>query len=126
MDIAVMNLQRAVAVSPAMVRAAVAQAARRLKLSFKELSVVFVGEARMRRINREYLKHDYVTDVITFGHGEIVICPKVALRHARRYGQSLSRELRRYVVHGLLHLAGFDDHTAADARRMRQWEEKLL
>ena len=78
MDIDVLNLQRSIPVPIVAIKNTAAKAARKLKISLKELSIVFVGEARMRRINREYLRHDYVTDVITFVHGEIIICLKVA------------------------------------------------
>ena len=126
MDIDVLNLQRSIPVPIVAIKNTAAKAARKLKISLKELSIVFVGEARMRRINREYLRHDYVTDVITFVHGEIIICPKVAQQNALSHGAALEQELRLYVIHGLLHLAGFDDHAPQDIKRMRQWEEKLL
>ena len=80
----------------------------------------------MRRINREYLGHDYATDVITFDYGEIIICPALAKRNARRFGNSVEKELVLYVVHGILHLAGYDDHAPGDAKKMRKKEVDLL
>jgi probable rRNA maturation factor len=84
----------------------------------------------MRTINREYLKHDYVTDVLTFdlseGQGEIIICPQVALSNARFYQNSTAKELVLYVIHGILHLAGYDDHAPADIAQMRKMENSLL
>ena len=106
-----------------------------------EFSVIFVGGGTMRRLNRRYLGHDYVTDVLSFDlhHrsgrrdttpvgvlGEVIIAPSVARRQARRFGESYQRELARYVVHGLLHWAGYDDHTAAQRRRMEARQEALL
>lgn len=80
----------------------------------------------MRRINKEYLGHDYVTDVITFDHGEIIICPAEAVRNAKAFKTTVRRELELYVVHGLLHLAGYDDHSEKDIARMRSMEQELL
>lgn len=126
MDIDVINLQRSIPIPIGVIKNTTQKAARKLKLSFNTLSIVFVGKMRMRRINCDYLKHDYVTDVITFAHGEIIICPSVAKKNARIFQHSLTHELRLYVVHGLLHLAGFNDHAPQDIKRMREWEEKLL
>lgn len=123
--ISITNLQRKVPIPVSKITSAAAKAAQRLKLK-SELSIVFVGPQRMRSLNRKYLGHDYVTDVITFEHGEVVICPSVAQRNARRYSNSTIKELVLYAVHGLLHLAGFDDRSEEDRLRMRKEEEKFL
>ena len=91
-----------------------------------ELSIVFVGVARMRSINKKFLKHDCVTDVITFNHGEIVICPSVAFYNAHRHGISYAKEILLYVIHGILHLAGFNYKGPCEIKIMRQMEQKLL
>ena len=83
----------------------------------------------MRSLNKKFLGHDYVTDVITFNlnnAAEIVICPMVAYQNARTYGQNITAELLLYVIHGLLHLAGYDDHSPKDINSMRRMEQKLL
>ena len=120
------NLQRQVPIPSSKIQSAAQKALKYLKLKNLALSIVFVGEQRMRRINKEYLGHDYVTDVLTFEHGEILICPAVAKRNARRFGSSVEKELLLYVVHGILHLAGYDDHTPADIQKMRKKEKELL
>jgi probable rRNA maturation factor len=66
------------------------------------------------------------TDVITFQHGEIFVSVEMARRNARRFGNSFERELRLYIVHGLLHLHGFDDRTAAGAREMEILQQEIL
>ena len=66
------------------------------------------------------------TDVITFQHGEIFISAEMARRNARRFGNSLVRELRLYIVHGLLHLQGFDDREPRKARKMEALQRKIL
>jgi len=84
----------------------------------------------MRAVNKKYLGHDYVTDVITFdlggGSGEIIICPQVAGVNAREYKNSTEHEIILYVIHGILHLAGYDDHSPQDIHQMRLMENKLL
>ena len=66
------------------------------------------------------------TDVITFQHGEIVISTETAKRQARKFRTTIANELRLYLVHGLLHLRGFDDETAAGAAEMKRVQEKLV
>jgi probable rRNA maturation factor len=84
----------------------------------------------MRAINKKYLNHDDVTDVLTFDFGdtcgEIIICPHVARLQARAHQTSTENEIVLYVIHGILHLAGFDDHGPRDILQMRRMEEKLL
>jgi len=94
------------------------------------LSIVFVGTKRMRAINKKYLGHDYVTDVLTFdlgeNTGEIIICPRIACANAKARQTSMENEIILYVVHGILHLAGFDDHKPKDIIQMRRMENELL
>jgi len=84
----------------------------------------------MRAFNKKYLKHDYVTDVLTFdlgeGVGEIIICPQIACANAKAHQTSTEREIILYVIHGILHLAGYDDHSPKDILQMRFMENKLL
>ncbi len=95
----------------------------------------------MTRLNRQFLQHPGVTDVITFDYrdepvpadddeppviGEIFVCPEVAAAACRRQQTTFAYELVLYVVHGLLHLAGHDDHSAADRRRMRAAERRVM
>jgi rRNA maturation RNase YbeY len=84
----------------------------------------------MRVINKKYLGHDDKTDVLTFdlgdGLGEIIICPQVAAANAAFYKTSTRKEILLYVIHGILHLKGFDDHAPQDIIQMRKMENKLL
>ena len=136
MNIAVTNLQRKIPVPVFKIRSAARKALYKLSPSLTlpargreyllELSIVFVGLKRMRRINKKYLGHDYATDVLTFDHGEIIVCPRTAAHNAKRHGNTVDQELILYVMHGLLHLAGYDDKTAEDKRRMREKERELM
>ena len=80
----------------------------------------------MSRLHRQFLGETGPTDVLTFQHGEMFISVEMAKRQARVFGNSLVRELQLYIVHGLLHLHGFDDRTPAEAHRMRRMQEKIL
>lgn len=105
-----------------------------------ELGIVFLGRNEMRRTNREFLGHDWVTDVITFDLaagdgaagggaatiGEILVCPDQARDNAAVYGTHPAIELMLYIVHGLLHLGGLDDQTEAEGKRMRKAEARVM
>ncbi|MFH0754287.1 MAG: rRNA maturation RNase YbeY [Candidatus Omnitrophota bacterium] len=106
-----------------------------LKVRRADISIVFVKDADMRRLNKASLGHDYVTDIITFDlsdgkegllEGELVICPAQARRNARACAETFEREVLRYIAHGLLHLKGYDDATDAERARMRKKENSLL
>ena len=104
--------------------------------STAEISVAVVDAETMRRLNREFLQHDYVTDVLSFLFsrdarrkslgGEIVVCADLAAKIAARQTWKWQDELLLYVIHGALHLVGYNDKTAAQQRRMRAAERKIL
>ena len=91
-----------------------------------EVNVILVSDKSIAKIHKEFMNEPGPTDVITFQHGEIVISAQTAKRQARRFGSTLGHELRLYIVHGLLHLHGFDDKTAVGAAEMRRVQEKLV
>ena len=92
----------------------------------REVSVWLISDRRMVLLHRKFLGQSRATDVLTFQHGEIFISVDTARRHARTFGNSLLRELKLYIVHGLLHLHGFDDQTPAEAHKMKTAQEKIL
>ncbi|MFM2170884.1 MAG: rRNA maturation RNase YbeY [Verrucomicrobiota bacterium] len=94
--------------------------------SIEVLEIAFVSAAESDRAHREFMDVAGETDVITFLHGELVICPAVAERQAREHGEPLMRELLRYVIHGMLHLAGHTDDRKAARIVMEQAQEKLV
>ena len=108
-------------------RAAAAALARRVLAAegvrHAALSVTFVGRRRIRSLNRRYLGHDRETDVIAFALagapgplvGDVYCAPEIAARAARRFGVPVREELRRLVVHGVLHVLGYD-HPAGEGR----------
>jgi probable rRNA maturation factor len=101
----------------------------RQKTDLSKLSKIFIwliSDRRMALLHRKFLGHSGPTDVLTFQHGEIFISVDTARRHARAFGNSLLRELKLYIVHGLLHLHGFDDQTPGEARKMKTAQERIL
>ena len=80
--------------------------------------MTFVSDAAIARVHRDFMNIPGATDVITFAHGEIVISTETAQLNAAQYGRPLGEELARYLVHGLLHLNGYEDKKPADAARM--------
>lgn len=105
-----------------------------LEITSGMLDVSVVDDPRMAQLHREHLNLDSPTDVLTFDHavaadspmaGEIVVCLDEAARQAAgRHDVEL--ELLLYVVHGLLHLLGYDDHDPAESRAMHEREDELL
>ncbi len=106
----------------------------------REVFVWLISDRRMAVLHRQFLGESGPTDVLTFQHGEIFISVETARRQARAFGEedarrgrrvhgggnSLMREVKLYIVHGLLHLHRFDDQTPGEARKMRAAQEKIL
>jgi probable rRNA maturation factor len=91
-----------------------------------EITVILVSDSRIAEIHRRFMNEPDPTDVITFQHGEIVISTETAKRQARQFGTTVVHELRLYLVHGLLHLCGFDDRTSAGAAEMKRVQERIV
>ncbi len=92
----------------------------------EEIGVTLVSDTRIRQVHREFMAFDGPTDVITFQHGDLVISVDTAERQAVQYGTSFEHELRLYLVHGLLHLAGYDDRTEAGFSEMAGLQDRLV
>ncbi len=80
----------------------------------------------MAQVHESFLGDPTETDVITFPYGEILICPAVAREQAPGYGLEIEQEVLLYALHGLLHLAGYDDTTPAEAKQMATVQSTLL
>jgi probable rRNA maturation factor len=148
------NRQRAVPVNTGFLRRLTRSLLRDLldEKSF-DLGVYLVDAVQMTRLNETFLRHKGSTDVITFDYagkagraarpsgpsaprdepdagpalfGEIFICADEAVVQARRFRTSWQSELARYVIHGVLHLRGFEDRRPADRRKMKLVENRLL
>ncbi len=100
---------------------------------FNTVNVVLSDDNYLRQVNRKFLNHDYTTDVISFDlgengiiDGEIYISVDRARIQAKRYRISLEREILRLIVHGVLHLSGWDDATRSQKLRMRKRENVFI
>ena len=94
--------------------------------SLDEISIVLVSDRRMAALHKQFMNIDGPTDVLTFQHGEIFVSVETAQENAAQFGTSAENEIRLYIVHGLLHLRGFDDIAPADARRMDSVQQRIL
>ena len=91
------------------------------------VSLVFIGPQLMMRLNKKYRQHDKVTNVLAFPEvNEILICYQRAVAEAREQGHQLDRHLAWLLVHGLLHLFGYDHQQDSQERLMRTLEFKIL
>ena len=97
-----------------------------------EVTLRYVAEAEGRRLSRDYRGRDYPTNVLTFAYGEgllagdVVICAPVVAREARQQGKAVAAHHAHLLVHGLLHLQGYDHERDADAARMERRERQIL
>ena len=98
------------------------------------LSLAVVDDSTIHELNRRYLQHDDATDVLSFVldagpgrlDGEVIVSADTAAAASARYGWSVDDELLLYVIHGTLHLVGYDDQTPADRTAMRERERFCL
>ena len=112
-----------------------------LEIENAELGIRLVGAKEMARVNWQFLQHEGSTDVITFDHlnpesriqnpklqlhGELFVCVDDAISQAKEFGSSWQSEIVRYVVHGVLHLLGYDDLKPHLRRKMKREENRLV
>jgi probable rRNA maturation factor len=133
--VAVSSAQRAVRVPREGIRELVAFAARAESARVGDVDVAVVGAEEMAALSGRYLGRRGATDVLSFDlsdraagavSGQIVVCGEVAAAEAAARALRPQHELMRYVLHGLLHLLGYDDRHARDAARMHARQEELL
>lgn len=134
--ISIRNLQTKIPVPQARIKNVVRQTLRYFRMTNAELSVVFVTEAHMKRLNSRHLNHKYPTDILTFDYrvsrkdpllrAEIVLCPSVAMRNAHVFNTDVRQEIDRYLIHGILHLCGYDDNSPVEKSRMTGEEDRIL
>ena len=98
-----------------------------------DVSIIFCSDNYILDVNMRYLQHDYFTDIITFDYcegdklsGDLFISVDSVRENALFYGTEFSDELNRVMVHGLLHLIGYDDHTEEEQKIMREKEDYYL
>lgn len=107
-----------------------------IQLNKKELgdiNYIFCSDEKILEINKEFLKHDYYTDIISFDYceetkinGDIFISIDTVKSNSIKYKTEFTEELHRVIIHGVLHFLGFKDKTKTDAEKMREAENKAL
>ena len=98
-----------------------------------EIAYIFVDDEEILRVNREYLQHDYYTDIITFDYtegdtisGDLFISLDTVRTNAEQYGKPYEEELHRVIIHGILHLCGINDKGPGEREIMEAAEHKAL
>lgn len=98
-----------------------------------DISYLFCTDEKMLEVNRQYLKHDFYTDIITFDYsegnrisGDIYISLETVLSNSKKYSVNFDEELHRVIVHGILHLCGLNDKSEAEHQQMKEAEDKAL
>jgi probable rRNA maturation factor len=86
---------------------------------------VFVTPFVSARVHQEFFQDPSPTDVMTFMHGELIICPAVAFKQKTMEGLSFEDEILTYIIHGLLHLCGWDDQTDQSFLAMQREQKRL-
>jgi probable rRNA maturation factor len=101
------------------------------RASKHSVGILVTDNAEIRKINKQFLKHDYATDMISFNLGDgqlgdVVVSAQMAAQTAKELGIPYKEELARYLVHGTLHLLGYRDKKKSDHKRMHVRQEKIL
>jgi rRNA maturation RNase YbeY len=98
-----------------------------------EITIFFIENKSIREINVEFLEHDYYTDVISFDYGnEIIVSGEIYIsidkvrENALKFGEGLMKEIRRVIIHGVLHLIGYEDSNEMQQKKMKRLENKHL
>lgn len=95
-----------------------------------DISIVFLGKQKIKKINKIYLKKNQPTDVLVFklekNWAEIVLCPEVIKKNAKKYKTSFQKELLNCLLHGIFHLFGFEDKTKKGKEKMEKKQKFYL
>ena len=139
MDIQIQNRQRGLRVALEPLQRLLQHISLNLGIEDKELSVVLVNDKRIAQLNQQYRKRVGATDVLAFAMqegefgginpqilGDVVISVETAQRQAHEQGHSLTNELQILLIHGVLHLLGYDHEQQAEAQQMQQKEKQLM
>ncbi|MDO5760180.1 MAG: rRNA maturation RNase YbeY [Bacteroidota bacterium] len=98
-----------------------------------EISYIFCSDERILEVNKQYLSHDFYTDIITFDYvekekinGDIFISTDRVKENAKDFNVPFQQELLRVIIHGILHLLGFEDHSQEEQQQMREKENEAI
>jgi len=116
-----------------LVHSIVSRISKDFSLKVKSLEINFVSRESIQKVNNEYLLHDYSTDIITFDYsnernildGEIIISLQDAKENSKKFQVTFDNELLRLIIHGILHLLGYDDITPSKRKVMKKVEDTI-
>jgi len=104
-----------------------------LSLELRKMEISFVSDLVLFKVNKQYLNHEYFTDIITFSYAmdskvdcELLISYETALYNAKKYKTKLNSEIVRLIVHGILHVSGYDDKMKSDKIKMKKKENAFV
>lgn len=104
-----------------------------LKFDINRIEVSFVNDEIIKRINKKYLNHDFATDIITFDYSEngsidceLIISYKTAFDNSNKFNVDFNSEIVRLLIHGILHVTGYDDKNSRDKIKMKKKENALV
>jgi len=141
MNIVIANRQRTKKINPRLLKQIVEGLFAELEITEAEFGINLVGAREMALVNETFLQHEDSTDVITFDHaekrkaesgkrkvihGELFICVDDAIKQAKEFKTNWQSEVVRYIVHGMLHLLGYDDLKPHLRRKMKREENRLV
>jgi probable rRNA maturation factor len=134
MNLVIANRQRTKKINTRLLKEIVRALFSEREITAAELGIHLVGAKEMARVNWQFLQHEGSTDVITFDHrdcdleihGELFICVDDAVVQAKQFSTDWQSELVRYIVHGVLHLQGYDDLKPELRRTMKREENRLV
>lgn len=135
MDITLDNQQKKVSLNLPQIKQIIKTVLRHEGLKTATLSVVFVTDSQIKLLNKKFLGRGYATDVLAFDlrdketenlRGDVIISLDTVLRNSKIFNSSFAQEVVLCVIHGVLHLLGFDDHRPMDIKKMRAKEQQLL
>jgi probable rRNA maturation factor len=128
--VAVHNRQRRLKINTRLLAEIARQALELVRDTRSQLGIVLVNDATIAGLNEQFHAIPGPTDILTFdygdGEGELIISVEHAVTQARRFRTTVAREIVLYVVHGILHLRGYNDLTGRDKRRMRAAERRVV
>lgn len=91
-----------------------------------DFGLIFVSSKRMSELNKKYRGKKGATNVLSFDSGDVVVCPSIVKKEAEKYGFTQKKWMTQLIVHGILHLAGYDHDTKKNKEKMDSFENRIL
>jgi len=134
-NIIIKNIQRFARMNSVLLQKVISFVLDKEKIKDKELTLLLVDDQYIKKVNKRYLRRTTVTDVISFEYdnvvgdvvlGDVIVSVERALHQSKRYRKEFSEEVCLYIIHGILHLTGYDDTSKVKASRMKKREAELI